>query len=282
MNADEWIGKSEDRSDSMSVEQLQRFEAMMNRDPSQIAEGAELAPCAHWIYFTPALPQSELGVNGNAMNDSLLPPVDLPRRMWAGGKLTFKKSLKVGIPAEKKSTVTKIEEKEGSTGKLCFVTLRHQISSKGAVAVDEEQTFVFREENERGAHPIRTQPLDIDPDWKKITKPDSIQLFRFSALTFNSHRIHYDRDYAQQVEGYPDLVVHAPLLLLTIIDAFKTKHDGKMIEEIEYNSIGPVYLGEQITIHCKNTDNFKAELRVCGHEGKVAIKASINWSYSWN
>jgi 3-methylfumaryl-CoA hydratase len=281
MSLNEWIGKSEDRSDSMAPEQLQRFEAMMNRDPSAITEGSELPACSHWAYFTPLFQGSQLGVNGNPIKDPLLPPVELPRRMWAGGNIQFKKPLKAGTPADKKSTIVKIEEKNGNTGKLCFVTLRHQISSRGAIAIDEEQVYVFREESEKGAHPIRTEPLDLDTDWKKITKPDSVQLFRFSALSFNSHRIHYDRDYAQNVEGYPDLVVHAPLLLLIMLDAFKTKHDGKVIENLHYESSGPVYLGEQITIHGKSTDNFKADLRICGPEGKVAMKATINWTYSW-
>jgi 3-methylfumaryl-CoA hydratase len=281
MSYDEWLGKSEDRNDSMAPEQLQKFEAMMNRDPASITAGSKLSFCAHWVYFTPVLPNSQLAINGNALNNSILPQVDLPRRMWAGGKIQFKKELMAGVPAEKKSTITKIEEKEGATGKLCFVTLRHQISSRGAVAIDEEQQYVYREESEKGAHPIRTEPLDMDHDWKKSTKPDSIQLFRFSALSFNSHRIHYDREYATEVEGYPNVVVHAPFLLLLMLDAFKSKHDGKLISDIEYKSMGPVYLGEQITIYGKEADNFKAELRICGPEGKIAMKATVNWTYSW-
>jgi 3-methylfumaryl-CoA hydratase len=281
MSYEKWLGNSEDRNDSMAPEQLQKFEALMNRDPSSITDGTQLSACSHWIYFTPALPNSQLAVNGNPLNDSLLPPVDLPRRMWAGGKIHFKKPLFAGVPAEKKSTVTKIDEKNGKTGKLCFVTLRHQISSKGVVAIDEEQVYLFREDSEQGAHPIRTEPLDMDHDWKKSTRPDAVQLFRFSALSFNSHRIHFDREYAREVEGYPDLVVHAPYLLLLMLDSFKTKHDGKVISEIEYTSTGPVYLGEQITIYGKETDNFKADLRICGHEGKIAMKATVNWTYSW-
>lgn len=282
MSYEEWVGKSADRSDSMSPELLQRFEALLNRDGSNITTGSELSLGSHWIYFAPSLPDSELAVNGNARNDELLPPVELPRRMWAAGNISFKKKLVAGIPAEKKSTVIKIDEKDGSTGKLCFVTLRHQISQKGALSIDEEQVYVFREENEKGAHPIRTEPLDIDYDWKKITKPNSIQLFRFSALTFNSHRIHFDQDYAREAEGYPNALVHAPLLLLIMLDAFKSKHDGKVIEGIDYRSIGPVYLGEQITVSGKDTDNFVTELRICGQENKVAMKATVKWTYSWN
>ena len=282
MNYNEWIGKSENRSDSMAPEQLQRFEAMLNRDPHSITSNKELTPCAHWTYFTPMDMHSNIAVDGHARKGDFLPPVELPKRMWAGGKILFKKPLLTGIPAEKKSTITAIDEKEGSTGKLCFVTIRHQISAKGSVAIDEVQQIVYREESEKGAHPIRTQPLDIDPDWKKTTKPDTVLLFRFSALTFNTHRIHYDQDYVRNVEGYPNLVVHGPLLLVLMLDAFKAKHDGKVIEDIEYKAVGPIYLDEQITICGKSVDNHRVELRAIGSDGNMAMKATVNWTYSWN
>lgn len=281
MSFDDWIGKSKDNSDSMAPEQLQRFEALMNRDPGSVSDGTELPHCAHWVYFTDAIPYSDIGVDGHERKGDFLPPVELPKRMWAGGSLEFKKPLKAGTPAEKKSTIISIDEKEGKTGKLCFVTIRHQISSLGTIAIDEVQKLVYREGSEEGAHPIRTEPLDIDPDWKKTIKPDSVQLFRFSALTFNSHRIHYDLDYVKKLEGYPNLVVHAPFILLLLLDAFKHKYDGKLIEHLEYSAIGPIYLGEQMTISGKSVDNHKAELRACGTEGKIAMKVSIKWAYSW-
>ena len=282
MSYDEWIGKIKDRSDSMAPEQLQRFEALMNRKSQSVTNGTPLPACAHWCYFTPIDMQSELAVDGHARKGDFLPPVELPKRMWAGGKITFKKPLLAGVPAEKKSTIIAINEKDGSSGKLCFVTIRHQISAKGALAIDEELQLVYREESEEGAHPIRTKPLDIDSDWKISTRPDSIQLFRFSALTFNSHRIHYDLEYVKKMEGYPNIMVHGPYLLVLMLDAFKNKDDGRVIEDIEYSAVGPVYLGEQITIHGKGVDNHRTELRVTGHEGNLAMKATVNWTYSWN
>lgn len=282
MNYDEWIGKTETRSDSMAVEQLQRFEALMSRDPHSVTKGTSLPACSHWCYFTPIEPHSNIAVDGHALKGDFLPPVELPRRMWAGGHIEFKKPLVAGVQADKKSTITDVKEKEGSTGKLCFVTVRHQISSKGALNIDEEQHIVYREESEEGAHPIRSKPLDIDPDWKKSTKPDTVQLFRFSALTFNSHRIHYDLDYVQKVEGYPNLVVHGPYLLLLLLDAFNSKGDGRIIEDVTYRAVGPVYLGEQITISGKGVDNHTTELRITGPEGNLAMMATVNWTYSWN
>ena len=281
MNADEWKGKSENLSDSMAPEQLQRFEEMLNHNPSDIGHGSELTTCAHWAFFHSPLPNAELGVNGNPRNDSLIPPSDLPRRMWAGGKLVFRKPVVTGSPAEKKSTLIDVSEKNGSSGKLSFVTLKHQVSQKGALAIDEDQVYVFREENEKGAHPIRTEPMDLDPDWKKLTRPDAVQLFRFSAVTWNSHRIHFDQEYAREVEGYPNPLIHAPYLLLLMLDSFRSRHDGKVVTSIEYRSTGPVYLGEQISIGGKSIDNFTEALRVTGPEGKLAMTAEVNWSYSW-
>ena len=282
MSYEEWIGKSKDQSDSMAPEQLQRFEAMMDRDPSEVQAGTTLPPCAHWIYFTPMERQSDIADDGHAKKGSFLPPVDLPKRMWAGGKIQFKKPLKTGIPADKKSTIVKIEEKEGTSGKLCFVTVRHQISASGAVAVDEEQQIVYREASEEGAHPIRTKPMDIDFDWKKSRVLTSAELFRYSALTFNGHKIHYDFPYTTDQEGYPNLIVHGPLLLTLLLNAFKSKSDGKVIEEVDYKSVGPIYLGEELTITSKDVDNTKVEMRVLGPDNKIAMMARVKWIYSWN
>lgn len=282
MSYDEWIGKSKDQNDSMAPEQLQRFEALMDRNPGEVGAGTVLPPCAHWIYFTPLDLQTDIAENGHSRNGGFLPPVDLPLRMWAGGNIQFKKPLKTGIPADRKSTIVKIDEKKGAGGKLCFVTIRHQVSASGAVAIDEEQQIVFREASEEGAHPVRTRPMDIDYDWKKNRKPDIAELFRFSALTFNAHRIHYDYLYTTEKEGYPNLLVHAPYLLAILLNTFKNRFDGKMIEQVEYRSAGPLYLGEELTITSKDVDNTKAEMRALGPDNKIAMTASVTWIYSWN
>ena len=282
MSYDEWIGKSKDRNDSMAPEQLQRFEAMLDRNPNDVQAGTVLPPCAHWIYFTPVDPHSEITEDGNAKKGEFLPPVELPVRMWAGGKIQFKKQLRAGMPADKKSTIIKIDEKEGSSGKLCFVTIRHQINVSGSAVIDEEQQIVYREASEQGVHPIRTMPMDIDYDWKKQKLIDSVLMFRFSALTFNSHKIHYDYKYATEQEGYPNLVVQAPLLLVLMMNEFKSKTDGKVIEEIEYKATGPVFLGEEITITSKDVDNTRVEMRALGPDNKIALQASVKWIYSWN
>lgn len=282
MNYNDWIGKTIDQNDTMSPEPLQRFEALLDHDPSEVKNGTVLPPCAHWVYFNPVNKQSDLDDDGHPKRGAFLPPVELPLQMWAGGKILFKKPLKAGLAADKKSTVVKTGEKEGTTGKLFFVTLRHQISAAGAVAIDEEQQIVFREKTEEGAHPSRTQPMDTDFDWKKTRKLSPVHLFRYSALTFNSHRIHYDYPYTTDELGYPNLLVPAPLVLTFMMDAYKTKSDGKVIEEIEYRAVGPLYVHEEMTITSKDTGNTQVELRALGPDNKIAMTASIRWIYSWN
>lgn len=278
---DDWIGKSLTLSDSLAPEPLQHFEALFDRNPADTGNGTELPPCAHWIYFNPPVKSEELDESGNQKKGIFLPPVEQSQRMWAGGRLIFKKPLKAGQPADRTTTITKIDEKPGTSGNLCFVTLRHQISSAGAMAIDEEQDIVFREASEQGAHPVRSRLADIDYDWKKTRKFDSAHIFRYSALTHNSHKIHYDRLYAEEKEGYPNILIQAPLLLSLMINLFKTKTDGKVIEEISYRAEGPVYLHEEVTIICKTVDNTKVEMRALGPDNKIAMSASVKWVYRW-
>jgi len=281
MSYEEWIGTSTSRRDSMAPEQLRRFEAMLNRPPGRIAVGTELSMCAHWAYFTPLYLQSELAVQGYPRNNDFIPPIKYAARLWAGGELEFKSPLIIGTPAKKYSTIVSVEEKEKSGEERVYMTLQHQISTKGSLAVQEDQHFVYREPVEKGAHPTRSKPMDIDPDWAKSTKPDSTLLFRFSALTFNAHRIHYDQEYARSVEGYPNVMVHGPLLLLLALESFRSRFDGKVIEHIDYTLSGPVYLGELITISGKSVDNHRSELRISGPEEKIALSASMKWGYKW-
>ena len=280
MNVSEWIGKSKSLRDTLAPEQLRRFEAMLNRRADAIGEGHELPVGSHWAYFTPLHMQSDLTVQGYPRESDLFPPIEQSSRLWLGGRLQFKNRLYTGTPAKRYSTVTELKQ-EGEEEEKTYLSLQHQISSKGSVAIVEDQHFLYRPPIEKGAHPTRTKPMDIDPDWEKSTKPDSILLFRFSALTYNAHRIHYDQEYARNVEGYPNVIVHGPLLLLLAIESFKSQFDGKVIEDITYELKGPVYLGEQITISGKSVDNHETELRITGHENNIALKARVKWTYDW-
>jgi 3-methylfumaryl-CoA hydratase len=266
--------------DTLAPEQLRRFEAMVNRRPESVSKGDELTMCSHWAYFTPLHLQSDLTVQGYPRDQDLFPPIEQSSRLWLGGRLQFKNALTVGTPATRYSTITEFK-KEGADQAKVYLSLQHQISTKGSIAIQEDQHFLYRQPSEKGAHPTRTEAMDIDPDWEKSTKPDSILLFRFSALTFNAHRIHYDQDYARNVEGYPNVMVHGPLLLLLALEAFRSTYDGKVLEDVEYELRGPVYLGEQIKISGKTSDNYQTELRITGHDNNIALKAKVKWTYEW-
>ncbi len=281
MSYDEWIGKSINRQDSMAPEQLRRFEAMLNRQPDSISEGAELSMCAHWAYFTPIYTHSELADPGYPRDEEFFPPIELSSRLWTGGRIEFKSPLTIGIPAKQYSSIISIEEKEKRGEQRVYLGLQHQISTRGKLAIQEDQHFMYRQPTEKGAHPVRSRPMDIDPDWEKSTEPNSVLLFRFSALTFNAHRIHYDQDYARNVEGYPNALVQGPLLLLLALESFRSRFDGKTLEYVEYKINGPVYLGEKISIYGKSVDNHMSELRVCGPERNIALSATVKWGYQW-
>lgn len=213
-----WIGRSETRHDVATAAPLVGLAALLDHDP---AAPAIVPPLGHWLYFLPDARQSAIGDDGHPRRDdaSFLPPVPLPRRMWAGGRVDFLAPIPVGAALVRTTTIDTIAAKRGATGDLLFVTLRHDISADGVAAVREEQDLVYRAAATAPPPPTdsaETRPESADAI-RRIT-PDPVLLFRYSALTFNAHRIHYDRDYARDVEGYAGLVVHGPLIATLLVD----------------------------------------------------------------
>jgi 3-methylfumaryl-CoA hydratase len=273
----QWLGKSRWQYDSMAVEVLQRFAALNDQDPAKIVSGDPLPPCSHWFYFNPLDGQSELAGDGHPHKGAFLPPIDLPRRMWAGGNVRIRRGLRAGQPATRNSTITAIQPKSGKAGELCFVTVLHRIESVGHVCIEEEQHIVYREAHDPAHPPRRQVAYDGVKDWCDTWTPDPVQLFRFSALTYNGHRIHYDAPYCREVEGYPDLVVHGPLLVHKILGSFASHHPERCILEIDYRALGPVYNGETVTIGAVSPSAGITEVRVLGPEGHVAMYAKLSW-----
>lgn len=279
-----WIGKTRQSYDGMCTETMKRFAATMDTDAARILQDDPLPPCAHWFYFTPMEPLSELAQDGHPKKGGFLPDIPLPRRMWAGGVVKFLKPLRTGHPATKTSTITSIVPKSGKSGELCFVTVVHRVESGREICIDEEQHIVYREEG--GSAPKRTMVNDVDSDWTHPWTPSAVQLFRFSAITFNGHRIHYDADYCRDVEGYPNLVVHGPLLLHKIMESFRQEFPARCVTMVSYRAMGPVFLGESVHVVGQDGEAFEdegdytsgmTECRVLGPENNIAMKASINW-----
>lgn len=220
-----WVGRSETREDVATAAPLAGLAALLDHDVSPWEAGM-VPPLGHWLYFLPTARQSAIGEDGHPRRDEhgLLPPVPLPRRMWAGSRIDFLSPIPVGAALTRATTIDAIKPKRGASGDLLFVTLRHEISANGAPAIREEQDIVFREAARAAPAPAAAataaaaEPAPEPVDAVRRIAPDPVLLFRYSALTFNAHRIHYDRDYAVGVEGYAGLVVHGPLIATLLMD----------------------------------------------------------------
>jgi 3-methylfumaryl-CoA hydratase len=208
----EWRGSPEHWSDELTPTSLRGLAALLD-DTASPCPGDALVPGGHWLYFLPRAAQSELGIDGHPLGGSFLPPVPLPRRMWAGGRMVFHAQLRVGEAVTRRSEVQKVQTKNGRSGPIVFVTVRHEVAGPAGLAIVEEQDLGYREMPAPGQAAAPGESAPAVATWRRKVRPDATLLFRYSALTFNAHRIHYDRTYAHEVEGYPGLVVHGPYKL---------------------------------------------------------------------
>ena len=211
------IGRTRSSEERLSVQPARFLQATLDQQPS-FQEGDPLPPLWHWLYFLEAAQHSDLGRDSHPRKGGFLPPVSLPRRMWAGGRFQFHKQLRIGRHARKQSTITSIQEKSGRTGPLCFVTVEHQIFQENQLVLTEEHDIVYRDDPDPQAPQPALQPAPEQRDIYRTIEPSPVLLFRYSALTFNGHRIHYDADYARTVEGYEGLVFHGPLTATLLVN----------------------------------------------------------------
>jgi 3-methylfumaryl-CoA hydratase len=246
------------------------MQSTLGRIP-HLSDGDELPPLWHWLYFLEAKPAGELGRDGHPAKGGFLPPVTLPRRMWAGGRFSFHAPLRLGAPVRKVSTISNIVEKEGRTGPLCFVTVQHEVYAGEILAVTEEQDIVYREDSSPDAP---TPPLKAAPGDAEITEevaPGPVTLFRYSALTFNGHRIHYDVDYARDVEGYDGLVFHGPLTATLLID-LATHTVGRQPTRFSFRGLAPISGNSPFHIEGRR-DGDTMRLWARRHDGVLSMQA---------
>lgn len=237
-------------------------------------EGDPLPPAWHWIYFWSAAPQSELGTDGHPRTGGFIPDLGLPRRMAAGGRLTFLAPLTIGSSAERISRVASVERKEGRSGRLAFVTVEHDIEVDGVTAIREEQDIVYREPARPGSSPPAPTRASDNAQWQREIHPTEVLLFRYSALTLNGHRIHYDRSYAREAEGYPDLVVHGPLIATLLVDLVARELPGMTLREYAFKAVRPTFLGHPFRVCAKpSADGRVVELWAQDHEGWLTMTA---------
>lgn len=234
----DWIGRSETATDVLRAQPARFMQATLDRDPG-LVDGDGLPPLWHWLYFLDARRASELGRDAHPRKGGFLPPVDLPRRMWAGGRVRFRAPLILGQEASKRSTILSVREKQGRSGRLCFVTVEHALFQNGEPALTEEHDIVYREDPAPDA-PLPTPVMaPVDAEISECVTPTEVMLFRYSALTFNGHRIHYDVDYAREVEGYEGLVFHGPLTVTLLID-LACRHHGQPPKTLSYRGVAPL------------------------------------------
>ncbi|HIM46091.1 MAG TPA: acyl-CoA dehydrogenase, partial [Alphaproteobacteria bacterium] len=231
---DDWIGNAREQRERIDTALTAGMSAALDRDDAPTKDGDPLPPCWHWMFFRDATVQSKLGTDGLPARGALMPPVPLPRRMWAASQIRFLAPLRLGEMALKRSEIASITEKSGKSGRLVFVNLRHTVlNAADEVAIEEEQNIVYTEAPKSGAMPP-PRPAPEEAAWRRELRPDPVMLFRYSALTFNPHRIHYDQPYCTQEEGYPGLVVHGPLIATLMVDLCRRSRRDAEIKEFSF------------------------------------------------
>ena len=273
----EWIGRTETRTDLVTASPLVALSATLDRaDPAPVA-GSDVPPLWHWLYFTPVAPQSEIGADGHARRGLFLPPVPLPRRMFAGGRLQFNASLQVGDAITRESRIDDVTIKEGRSGSLVFVNVHHAIRNARGLALTEEHDIVYREKPRAEAPVPDPQVASEEEDFAREIVPDPVLLFRYSALTFNGHRIHYDRPYATDIEGYPGLIVHGPLIATLLLDLLRREMPRGQVRRFYFKALRPLFDIHRFTV-CgrreRGTNTKQVTLWARDHEGFLAMQAS--------
>lgn len=248
------------------------MQAMLDySDPVKLP--SRLPPLWHWLYFLPGERQSNIGPDGHPQRGGFLPPITLPRRMWAGGRLRFLRPLTVGEPVRRLSTIRGIQTKSGRSGELVFVTVSHEVADAKGVAIREEQDIVYRDAPAPGSPVPQPAAAPTDEQFGRTVIPDPVLLMRYSALTFNGHRIHYDRPYAMHEEGYPGLVVHGPLIATLLVEELRRVHPQKTVRSFEFKAVSPLFDTAPFALNGKIEDT-TARLWARGPQGQLAMQAS--------
>lgn len=270
----DWIGSKEVREEMISEFPAQAAAAMLDVDGEPMTCGNPLPPLWHWFYFLPKAARSQVDHDGHPRRGGFLPPVDLPRRMFAGARTRFFAPITIGETAIRRGEVLKVTEKSGKSGRLVFVTVCYRIAQGDTIRVEEEQDIVYKEP---GASLPAPQPLPSEPaaaagSWVKHVTPDTVLLFRFSALTFNAHRIHYDRPYARNEEGYPGLVVHGPLTAV-LLAGMTRENSCKRIVQFRFQGRAPLFDLHPFRL-VGQPEGDTVTLDAYGPDGKIAMHAS--------
>ena len=273
----QWIGNQESIEQTISAEPLHRMAATLDQAPKHIVDGAVVPALWHWAYFLKPTRASELGRDGHAALGEFMPPVPLPRRMWAGGELKFNEPLRVGELARRESTVRDIKVKQGRTGTLCFIEVEHCFLVGGELRFSEIHNIVYRDIKRPEESTVLPPEAPDDAQWTREVVPDSTLLFRYSAVTFNGHKIHYDIDYCRDEEGYPGLVFHGPLTATMLLELALAKNPKLSLEGYEFRAYSPLFDNAPFTLNGKN-EGKKAIMWATNPNNGLAMKATVSFA----
>jgi 3-methylfumaryl-CoA hydratase len=273
----QWIGRSTEASDIVTAQLVKGLRATLFQEIDEPKTGDAAPFTTHWCLAQPVFPMSMLGPDGHPTRGGFLPPVPLPRRMWAGGELEFLDPLRVGDDTTRTSRISDVTMKTGSTGVLCFVSVEHIVTTPRGVAIRERQDIVYRDVSAApSAAPAKAAPPAPVAKHRETHMSDPVLLFRYSALTFNGHRIHYDRDYVTKVEGYPGLIFHGPLQAALIVELAAKLHHGQPPKKFSYRGVQPLFDGSTFSVNANETDG-GMELWIANAKGQPTMKGIATW-----
>jgi 3-methylfumaryl-CoA hydratase len=273
----QWIGRTAEVSDTVTAQLVKALRATLFQEIGDPKNGDAAPFTAHWCLGQAVYPMSELGPDGHPTRGGFLPPVPLPRRMWAGGELEFLDTLRVGDVSKRTSRIADVTLKTGSTGTLCFVSVAHEVTTPRGLAIRERQDIVYRDvSTTTQAAPAKAPPPAPVAQHRETHVSDPVLLFRYSALTFNGHRIHYDRDYVTKVEGYPGLIFHGPLQATFIVELAAKLHGGLPPKKLSYRGLQPLFEGTEFSINANASDN-GMELWTANATGQPTMKGTATW-----
>jgi 3-methylfumaryl-CoA hydratase len=274
-----WIGRTAEAESVVTPANADVLTATLDRDEPAFKAGDAIPPGWHWYYFPERVKLSETAADGHAKKGAFMPPVPLPRRMWASDKQTYHRPLRIDEKIRRVSTVTDVAPKEGRSGALCFVTVKHEIFGEGGLATTEELVTVYRGPADPNAPAAAPPPLPGKAVWRRPVHPTPVMLFRYSAVTMNSHRIHYDREYTTKTEGYPGLLVHGPLIATLLLDFFRRQMPKATLKTFQVRAVSPLYDIYDFELQGEpGADGKSAKVWAANHEGALAMAGECTFS----
>jgi 3-methylfumaryl-CoA hydratase len=270
----EWIGREETVDDVVRRDAVRGLYATLDR-AERLREPLKVPQLVHWLHFHSMALQSDIGPDGHARRGGFLPPVPLPRRMWAGSRLTFTRTPAIGERIVKRSLIKDVRITEGKSGTLVFVTVEHRITGEAGAELTDEHDIVYREAAAPGAGVAAARPAPTGAVWRRQVTPDPVLLFRYSALTFNGHRIHYDRPYVTQVEGYPGLIVHGPLIATLLLDLFDRERPDAGAAAYSFRAVSPLFDGAPFFVCGAPAEDKRVRLWAESATGALAMEATV-------